>query len=107
MSTTLSIFVVPALWLISSAVCFVVCRLRNIQATAVQCFIIGGLPLALGAIPLPLPYLMLVAIWYAITVYVTMKYLGVALFPDGMLIPFATQGAGIAIPLLLDVILRR
>ena len=73
-------------------------------ATAIQCFIIGGLPFALGIIPLPLPYIALLVIYYAITVYVTMKYLGVNLVPDGLLIPGVTQAAGFVILFILDAL---
>ncbi len=94
LASRLLLLVAPALWLLTSGICYVVCRLRRVKATATQCFIIAGLPLALGAIPMPLPYFLLVVLWYAVTVYVTMKYLGVSLFPDGVLIPLVTQGSG-------------
>jgi hypothetical protein len=79
-----------------------VCRIRGVKATATQCIIIAGLPLALGAIPIPLPYFLLVVVWYAVTVYVTMKYLGVSLFPEGLLIPLVTQGSGMLLLFVLD-----
>ena len=80
------------------------CRFRRVPATAVQCFIIGGLSFALGIVPVPLPYIVLLVIHYAITVYVTMKYLGVSLMPDGLLIPGVTQGANILILLILQMV---
>ena len=96
------LLVVPALWLLTSAICFIVCRIRHVRASAIQCFIIAGLAFALGAIPIPLPYFVLVMLWYAVTVYVTMKYLDVSLFPDGLLIPLVTQGSGILLLFILD-----
>lgn len=80
------------------------CRYRHVPVTATQCFIIGGLPYALGVIPLPLPYFMTLVIHYAITVYITMKYLGVDVVPDGLLIPGVTQAAGLGILWILDQI---
>ncbi len=91
--------VVPALWFISAGLCYLVCRIRHVQVTAVQSFIIAGLPLALGAVPIPLPYLLHVAAQYAMTVYVTMKYLGVSLFPEGLLIPGITFGGSLLLSL--------
>ncbi len=96
------LLVVPALWLLTSGICYIVCRIRRVKATATQCFIIAGLPLALGAIPIPLPYFLLVVLWYAVTVYVTMKYLGVSLIPDGVLIPLVIQGSGMLVLFILE-----
>jgi hypothetical protein len=94
----LSVLVIPAAWLIGSGVCWSTCKFRKVEATLLQCLIIAGIPLALGAHPLPLPYFILVALRYALMVYVTMKYLGVSLVPDGLLIPcvmpLASAGAG-------------
>ena len=80
------------------------CRFRRVPATAIQCFIIGGLPFALGIVPLPLPYFLTLVIHYGITVYVTMKYLGVSLAPDGLLIPGVTQAASHLVLLGLDAL---
>lgn len=96
------LLVVPALWLLTSAICYIVCHIRRVKATATQCFIIAGLPLALGAISIPLPHFLLVVLWYAVTVYVTIKYLGISLLPDGLLIPLVTQGSGILLLFILD-----
>jgi hypothetical protein len=40
---------------------------------------------------------------YGLTVYVTMKYLGVALYPDGLLIPFVTHAVWRLVPLALEL----
>lgn len=102
LASRLLLLVVPNLWLLTSGICYIVCRIRGVKATATQCIIIAGLPLALGAIPIPLPYFLLVVVWYAVTVYVTMKYLGVSLFPEGLLIPLVTQGSGMLLLFVLD-----
>ena len=99
---TLSFLLVPAIWLLCMVVCWLICRYRRIRATLVQCLIIGGLPLALGAIPLPLPFFLQIGMGYALTVYVTMKYLGVGLYPDGLLIPFVTNAVWQLVALALD-----
>ena len=96
MRNALSFLVVPAIWILSAAACWSACRFRRVNATLVPCFIIAGLPLLLAGLPLPLPDVLQVALGYALMVYVTMKYLGVSLIPDGLLIPFVTKliGAG-------------
>jgi hypothetical protein len=86
-------------WLLGAGVCWGTCKLRKVHATALQCLIIAGLPLVLGI--LPLPFLVRTVFEYAIMVAVTMKYLGVSLLPDGLLIPLATEAVMVGLPLLL------
>jgi hypothetical protein len=100
----LTVLFVPSLWLLSAGICYIICRIRQIKVTTVQCLIIAGLPLALPVIPNPFPYIMEIAISYAITVYVTMKYLGVGLVPDGLLIPGTVQAAGLIATFIVGVL---
>ena len=90
MKNVLFYLTVPAVWFLGTGICWWTCKFRTIHATLIQCLIIAGLPLALGALPLPLPSLVHAVFGYALTVYVTMKYLGVSLVPDGLLVPFVT-----------------
>jgi hypothetical protein len=105
--TALSYLVVPASWILGAAACWFTCRLRKVEVTALPCFIIAGLILVLGGVPLPLPDFLQTVVVYALTVYVTMKYLGVALVPDGLLIPLVTKLFGAGVAFVLELILKR
>ncbi len=107
MRNVVTLLIVPATWLIGSGVCWSTCKFRKVDATLLQCLIIAGLPLAIGALPLPLPYLLQVALRYALTVYVTMKYLGISLVPDGLLIPCVTALGSAGASFVLEQVVGR
>jgi hypothetical protein len=88
---SLSIILVPFVWLLKSLAYVVVFRLRKIQVTYLSCLIIAGAPLLLGLIPIPLPGLFSVVAGMALAVYLTMHYARVSLFPDGLFIPLGVE----------------
>lgn len=66
-------------------------RIRTIQVTALNCLIIGGAPYLLMFIPISLPPYLSVPIAVGIAVYLTMRYTGVQLIPNGLFIPLGVE----------------
>ena len=78
-------------WLFKSITYWIVFRIRTIQVTALSCLIIGGAPYLLMFIPISLPAFLSVPIAVGIAVYLTMRYTGVQLIPNGLFIPLGVE----------------
>jgi hypothetical protein len=87
----ISLFLVPAIWLLKSVAYVILFRVRSIKATYLNCLIIAGGPLLLGFVPIPLPGFMSVPLVIGLAVYLTMHYTGVSLIPDGLFIPLGVE----------------
>ena len=66
-------------------------RIRTIQATAMDCLKIGGLPLLIGFIPLPWPSFVPILISIGLAVLLTMLSTDVSFIPDGLFIPLGVE----------------
>jgi hypothetical protein len=66
-------------------------RIRTIQATAMDCLKIAGLPLLIGFIPLPWPSFVPILISIALAVVLTMLATDVSFIPDGLFIPLGIE----------------
>lgn len=88
---SLSIFLVPVVWLLKSVAYVAAFRMRKIESTYVTCLIIAGAPLLLSLIPVPLPGILGMIAGIGLAVYLTMHYTGVSLIPDGLFIPLGVE----------------
>jgi hypothetical protein len=87
----LVVFLPLIFWLFKSFTYWIVFRIRTIQVTALSCLIIGGVPYLLMFIPIPLPALLSVPLAVGIAVYLTMRYTGAQLIPNGLFIPLGVE----------------
>ena len=87
----LKILLIPIIWLLKSLTYWGVFRIRSIPATTLSCLIIAGAPFLLGAVPLPLPGFLSVIASVGFAVYLTMRYTGVELLPEGLFIPVGIE----------------
>jgi hypothetical protein len=78
-------------WLFKSLTYWIVFRIRTIQVTALSCLIIGGAPYLLMFVPIPIPAFLSVPIAVGLAVYLTMRYTGVQLIPNGLFIPLGVE----------------
>jgi hypothetical protein len=101
------VLIVPIAWFLGAGICGLTCKFRGIRVTLLQCLIIAGLPLALGAVPLSLPYFLQVALGFGLMVYVMMTYLGVDLFPNGLLISTVTRLSEAGVLIALEALVKR
>jgi hypothetical protein len=88
---SISVLVVPVVWIFKSLSYVLVFRARKIEATFLSCLIIAGAPFLPSVIPLPLPGLVSIIAGIALAVYLTMRYTGVQLIPDGLFIPLGVE----------------
>jgi hypothetical protein len=85
------ILFVPLVWIVKTAAYVAIFKIRDIRASLVACMVIAGAPLLVLVIPIPLPATILTVAGIGLAVYLTMRYTGVPLIPDGLLIPLAVE----------------
>ena len=66
-------------------------RIRGIHIKFLSCIIIAGSAYLVGAVPLPLPYLIKYALSIGLAMFLMTRYTEAELFPDVVLIPLAVQ----------------
>ena len=79
------------IWLLKSFASWVVFRIRTIPITALSCLIIAGVQFLLMFVPIPLPAFLSVLVVVGLAVYLTMRYTGVQLIPNGLFIPLGVE----------------
>jgi hypothetical protein len=77
------------IWLLKSITYWVVFRIRKISITALSCFIIGGASYLLMFVPIPT--FLSVPIAVGLAVFLTMRYSGIQLIPNGLFIPLGVE----------------
>ena len=87
----LAVFLPLIFWLFKSFTYWIIFRIQTIQVTTLSCLIIGGAPYLLMFIPISLPAFLSVPIALGIAVYLTMRYTGVQLIPNGLFIPLGVE----------------
>jgi hypothetical protein len=78
-------------WMIKAGAYWAVFRYRTIEATAMDCLRIAGVPLLISIIPIPLPSFLSILLPIGLAVFLTMYCTGVSFVPDGLFIPLGIE----------------
>ena len=87
----LSVLIPLIIWMLKSITYWIVFRFRKISITALSCFIIGGTSYLVMFVPIPLPSFLSVTVVVGLAVFLTMRYSGVQLIPNGLFIPLGVE----------------